>query len=341
MRSSAKWLSSVCWHRIVGSVALTEPTAEVPHDGNLSTFAAVGHALVSAKIDFYPRVQTTKGIETLDTQAMLAEMAAASSNWEQLDPESLETAIKLARQSLDEVKQQTEYQDQKATRLLTVTTFLTALSGALFARFNDSYPFAMDAYFNRQSAALVGLAYAAFAMFLLSALCGALVTFHAMRTRFKYQSIGEPAAEIGAPKSRIFYSPMLRVRPRAWVKSFQADENPDKPGAQPALHAKLQQRYFCDLVGEAYLVASKTADKLRYLEPAQSLLASSLRFLLAWLILIGLVGVVVTKQPATPLPAKVIEAGALGVEAKAAVDTGVTPPDQKVGTRAKSGHAKP
>jgi hypothetical protein len=147
---------------------------------------------------------------------------------------------------------------------------------------------------------LVGLAYAAFALFLLSALCGALVTFHATRTRFKYESIGEPASECGAPKSRIFYVPMLRVRPRAWVKSFQADENPAKPHARPALHDKLQHRYLSDLVGEAYLVASKTADKLRYLEPAQSLLAWSLRFLFIWLIVLALVGAFVAKQPAKP-----------------------------------------
>jgi hypothetical protein len=75
---------------------VTEANADMPHAGNLSILTAVGHALVSAKIDFYPRVQTAKGIETLDTQAMLAEIGVASSNWEQLDPESLETATKLA-----------------------------------------------------------------------------------------------------------------------------------------------------------------------------------------------------------------------------------------------------
>lgn len=276
--------------------------AEVPHAGKLSIVKAVGRALISAEIDFYPRVQTKDGIQTLETQAMLAEMGLASADWHRLDGENLETAIKLARQSLDEVKQQTEYQDQKATRLLTVTTFLTALSGALFARFNDGYPFAIDAYPTCLHVVLVGLAYAAFALFLLSALCGALVTFHATRTRFKYESIGEPASENGAPKSRIFYVPMLRVRPRAWVKSFQADENPAKPHARPTLHDKLQHRYLSDLVGEAYLVASKTADKLRYLEPAQSLLAWSLRFLFIWLIVLALVGTFVAKQPLSPHP---------------------------------------
>ena len=56
---------------------------------------------------------------------------------------SLDDAIELAKASLDEVKAQTEYQDQKAMRLLTVTTFLSALSGALFVNFSANYPLRM------------------------------------------------------------------------------------------------------------------------------------------------------------------------------------------------------
>lgn len=317
-------------------------TAKGPHAGKLSIAKAVAHALISADIDFYPRVLIGGETQTLKTQAMLAEMGLASGDWHRLDGEKLETAIKLARQSLDEVKQQTEYQDQKATRLLTVTTVLTALSGALFARFNDGYPFAINAYPNRLQLLLVGLAYLAFALFLVSALCGALVTFHATRTRFKYESIGEPAAESGSPKSRIFYVPMLRVRPRAWVKSFQAEEDPAKPDARPTLHAKLQHSYFSDLVGETYLVASKTADKLRYLEPAQSLLAWSLRFLFGWLILLAFVGAFVAKQPAAPMPMQLVVNSPLTAETEAPVaivagPTGVPPAStpNRASTRSK------
>ena len=45
---------------------------------------------------------------------------------------------------------------------------------------------------------------------------------------------------------------------------------------------------------ETYLIAAKTADKLRYLGPAQSLLALSLRLLVAWLILMTLVGLAIS-----------------------------------------------
>jgi hypothetical protein len=65
--------------------------------------------------------------------------------------------------------------------------------------------------------------------------------------------------------------------------------------------AALGQRYFRDLVLETYLIAAKTADKLRYLGPAQSLLALSLRLLVAWLILMTLIGLAISPtRPSEP-----------------------------------------
>ncbi|RWK56805.1 hypothetical protein [Mesorhizobium sp.] len=46
----------------------------------------------------------------------------------------------LARESLDEVKALTDYRDGKATRLLTIITFLSALAGVLFGKLADLYP---------------------------------------------------------------------------------------------------------------------------------------------------------------------------------------------------------
>jgi hypothetical protein len=52
----------------------------------------------------------------------------------------LDSALDRARETLDEVKELTDYQDSKATRLLTIVTFLSALAGVLFARLVESYP---------------------------------------------------------------------------------------------------------------------------------------------------------------------------------------------------------
>src|SRR5882757_8796303 len=51
----------------------------------------------------------------------------------------IESVMEKARETLDEVKGLTEYQDQKATRLLTIISFLSALAAALFARFSTVY----------------------------------------------------------------------------------------------------------------------------------------------------------------------------------------------------------
>ena len=258
----------------------------------LSIYQAIWHALRRDTIDYHPRVRGEDGRgETLTTHAMLTEMGIAASSWDKLMVSDEDLA--LARQSLDEVKAQTEYQDQKATRLLTVTTFLTALSGVFFARFSDAYPLGSIFSQDRWHAALILFCFIAFALFVLAALFGALVTFHATRTRFKYDDIKEPASDDGTPKSRLFYGPILGVRPSAWVNSFVSAPNGGAK-ATPTIHAALKQRYFRDLVLEAYLIAAKTADKLRYLGPAQNLLALSLRFLVAWLILMTVVGLAIS-----------------------------------------------
>lgn len=83
----------------------------------LGILRAICHAFASRPLDYYPRVIVGNNVETLPTTEVLEEMAIASSSSDAFDIS--EETLKLARQSLDEVKDQTEYQDQKATRLLT------------------------------------------------------------------------------------------------------------------------------------------------------------------------------------------------------------------------------
>ena len=222
--------------------------------------------------------------------------------------DSLDDALALARKSLDEVKGQTEYQDQKATRLLTITTFLSALSGALFVRFNDSYPLGSISSLPLWSRLVIIAGYMLFGLFIISAISGALVTFHATRTRFKYPEEESITSQEKDPRSHLFFSVLLRVRPRAWARSFVKDVE----GATATIRSDLRQRYLQNLVTETYLVAAKTADKLRYLQPAQSLLATSLRCLFAWLILLGVIGASVSsiKPPVAPVEVRLVPAGA-------------------------------
>jgi hypothetical protein len=259
---------------------------------------AVRDALCGREIDYYPQVRDN-GVKTpLSTHAMMKEFGAASAHWSTISDEGLDEAIKLARQSLDEVKEQTEYQDQKATRLLTVTTFLTALAGVIFTRLNDAYPAQTMWSQPWWAIVLLAIAYFLFAGFLFTSLCGALVTFHATRTRFKYVEDTEVARDTGDPTSRLFYRGILSVRPMAWSTAFV----PAAAGRADTVQLRpdLRQSFLRDLVGETYLVASKTADKLRYLDPAQRLLATSLKCLIGWLILLPFVVVLVPSPASKP-----------------------------------------
>jgi hypothetical protein len=235
-------------------------------------------------------------VNATDTTIRLSQ---ATKGWGNLDKDEIDQALKLARESVDEAKAQTEYQDQKATRLLTIITFVSALSAALFSRFADAYPIPQPPwpYFDFRIIA-VGVAYAAFALFVLSAAAGALVTFHAIRTRFKYP---EPdlAKQEEDPKSQIFYAAMVSVTPEAWARSYVA---PTAPAAAFEIRSDLKERYLRNYIIESYLVAAKTADKLRYLEPAQRLLAFSLGCLLVWLALVGAINLTMqsTKAPTKP-----------------------------------------
>lgn len=214
---------------------------------------------------------------------------------------TLDDAIDLAKASLDEVKAQTEYQDQKATRLLTVTTFLSALSGALFASFSGNYPLRMaDSLSAWWRAALYG-AYATFVLFVLAAVAGALVTFHATRTRFKYSKEATAKRQAGPTRSFLFFREMIGVSPQGWANSFVVARD-----GKALLRPQLKEEYFKNYVAEAYLIAAKTADKLRYLGPAQSLLAWALRCLLVFVILIALIQAYIPKQPAVPTDVKLI-----------------------------------
>lgn len=264
----------------------------------MSMLGAILRSLFDIKIDFYPRLGTEK-IKSVSSDLIIREMVEATKHWKEIDPTdaNLDKAIELARASLNEAKQQTEYQDQKATRLLLVTTFLTALAGTFFTTFSSNYPV-------RTLSSVAGVwnwfliaTYVAFLLFVLSALTGALVTFHSTRSRFKYPPEATVDRQAGPTRSYLFFREIIGVSPIGWANSFVTiTEEDDRKRA--VLNADLKVQYLQNYVSEAYLVATKTADKLRYLQPAQSLLAWALRFLLAFIVLLV---VVTTKlNPAIP-----------------------------------------
>ena len=146
-------------------------------------------SIFNLNIEFFPKIDRSGTIDDLTGDKLVVALATATKPFESLKfatPEQGSAAIELAKASLEEAKQQTEYQDDKASRLLTITSFVGALSGALLASFLDRYPLDKLPPLSSGNGLTLAAGYCAFLLFTLFALFGGVVTFHATRTRFKY-----------------------------------------------------------------------------------------------------------------------------------------------------------
>lgn len=261
----------------------------------LGIFGALWRSVADLKLDFFPKLDGAPA-NAASADTIMPDLSKAMAGWDGLKeaPEcSIDDALDLAKASLAEVKAQTEYQDGKASRLLTVTSFVSALAGFLFTAFSTAYPADTLHPCNDLRHLLPAAAYLAFLVFVLSALGGALTTFHATRTRFKYPISPRPN-QAGMAVSYLFYGGIVGVSPTAWAESFVTDQG----GTVAFRNLKLE--YLRNYVGEAYLVAAKTADKLRFLQPAQSMLSWALRFLVLFAVLYA--ATVLTLSPTKPAP---------------------------------------
>lgn len=243
-------------------------------------------------MEHFPHRDPLPPVGTVPTSEIVKSITSALEHLgpgEESEPakDALKALVDRSRESLDEVKAQTEYQDQKSTRLLTVTTFFVALSGLLINAFAQTHALhivwggTIDWW-----QVLAAPVYLGFAVFVLSVIAGALVTFHATQTRFRYEKAtaikpGEP------PGSQIFFRGIVRADPTEWARSFIEG---DAKGTTPS--SDLSIRYAKNYILESYLVAAKVADKMRYLEAAQAILAFSLKVLLLWLAALAVVSVV-------------------------------------------------
>jgi hypothetical protein len=220
-----------------------------------------------------------------DSQANLEIESAVKEleDW-RMNDSSAEVFHKLTRESLDEVIRLTEYQDAKATRLLTVNSFIGAIVGVFFVYFRDLYPIEVVRYCFRVSPhqLLFGftlfISYILFFLYAIYFSAGAMVIFFAIRTRFVMPSTWANSGDPNPPKSRLFYSFICSVTPKAWASSFRYNEFEEK---KPDL---LVVDYVKNHIIETYLVAHKVKDKIRLLEPGQRLLFNSIRIMLIWFV---------------------------------------------------------
>jgi hypothetical protein len=233
---------------------------------------AIVGSLLGSDLTYYPRRAGAKGEENIPSKEMLASIGKSldSLSFESSDPAKI-VDIKLlmdrAKDSLEEVKKQTEYQDGKAGRLLTIVAFLTAAVGTVFGKFIDNYSLHLAIDRGGSTQFWVTATYALFGIYLLLVAAGAMVTFHATSTRFVWPDDGHLADEKSA-RSFLFFQQIIRTTPEAWGSAFVAEKN------------EFLGKYYKNYVAEAYLIAAKVADKLRYLDPGQRLLLWGIRVLL-------------------------------------------------------------
>lgn len=264
---------------------------------NLSMCSAVWASLRGEKISFYPR----EARQSLNPKDFFKDMNAILKELDSNSPVT-QDQLELARASLSEVKELTEYQDQKSNRLLTIVSFLTAAAGALFAKFFDAYPL-VDGTRSVIFEAPIAANYLFFALFLIFVACGALVTFHATLTRFVWDDqMADDSKLHDVVLSHLFYKSIIQTSPAGWSRAFVGD------ASKPITEEVLRNRYYKNYIVESYLIAAKFGDKLRFLEPAQRLLQWAIRFLIVWLFLIFIV-IAIAPREEKNVTAKITEHG--------------------------------
>ncbi|HRQ58628.1 MAG TPA: hypothetical protein PLN31_14540 [Azoarcus taiwanensis] len=225
-------------------------------------FKALWNSFIGKDIGYYPR-QCNQSVSSDD---VIKRVTAGLNDFE-IGTADTKTLMDRVKDSLEEGKKQTEYQDTKAARLLTIVAFLTAAVAAVFSKFIDKYPLHDSSLVDWQWYGVIVASYAFFGLYILSVAAGAMMSFHAMRTRFFWPG-GKDTADGDKVRSLLFFQPIVGTTPEAWAEAFAVDKD------------KLLREYYKNYVTEAYLVAAKAADKIRYLDPAQRLLHWGIRFLL-------------------------------------------------------------
>lgn len=192
--------------------------------------------------------------------------------------DAIDRAHEAARASLAEVKWLTEYEDGKASRLLTVVAFLSAVVGAVFTRFASEYPWpGMGGPYSSPDWLLPVATYATFFVYIVVVTWSVLRVLGAIRPTFNIPATWRGPGQPGLPRSMLFYQGILDVTAPAWGEAFKQLTGTD---------GKDLKRYYTKCyIAESYLIAEKVATKLAVLSPGINALRWSMSVLLAFFVL--------------------------------------------------------
>ena len=211
----------------------------------------------------------------------------------ELKSDQIDELLPLAKWSLESVTHLTEYEDEKANRILTAVAFLSALVSVAFAAIVQRYPFSVAGELkgisiHPHSVVLLSV-YCLFAIYFVLLTLGAAFTLYAVRPQFRIPSTWERTKT--EPGSFLFFKEILNVSGKNWGRSFTATDS-----------KKLKAEYAKNSVLETYLIAQKIPKKLRPLKKGIWLFFASTTVLIVLLPLCAVTVVYVDVPPQNPIP---------------------------------------
>ncbi len=178
------------------------------------------------------------------------ELLEALSKWQPATPGEYINGV---RWSLETVTHLTEYEDEKANRILTAMAFLSALVGVVFAavvqKCPASYVSQLGARGYRFSALALTGVYVLFPLYFLILAVGATLTVLSVRPSFRI-----PKTWGGAPASLLFYAKIVTATGKEWASAYT-----QRSGVE------VDRQYLKDAIFETYLIAQKIRIKLKKL----------------------------------------------------------------------------
>ncbi|MGY4629839.1 hypothetical protein [Bradyrhizobium sp. USDA 4486] len=237
------------------------------------------------------------GISKPPSDTGFAELLVKLDGWS-IPTDALDRVHDGAKASLAEVKALTEYEDGKASRLLTIVAFLSAVVAAVFTRFATDYPWpGFGAIDTDRYSALTMATYAAFFTYVLLVTVSVLIILGAVKPRFNIPKTWKAGSKPDRPPSMLFYKGILDVTAPTWGEAFI--------GLGTKKGDDLKAYYAKCYIAESYLIAEKVADKLRLLSPGVGLLQAAMWVLLVFFLLSGANVMMVKSSNAVASAAKV------------------------------------
>jgi len=190
--------------------------------------------------------------------------------------DELKELATLTERSLKEVKGLTEYEDNKAQRILAAVAFLAALAGGMFVLASNalakSQPLGANFSLHSVTTWIALAVYLLFAIYATLLVRGAAKVIFAIRPKFNIPANWKPDPNTKFPPSLLFFKLILKVAPEHWVSAYIKSDTPT-----------LRNEYIRNSVIETYLVAEKIKIKLEPLEAGIELIITSTRVLGFWL----------------------------------------------------------